>query len=125
MRCTRLCRKKVSIEHTRLEHALTTECRKSWLYEVPLGELHALRNSINASRASLEEVTSTMRHFNAPVLAGNVKLYLLELNPPVLGWEGWEDAKAVYPTGGFCCITQHDHTNVQSERTWSATSPTR
>jgi len=24
----------------------------------------------------------------------------LELNPPVMGWEGWEDAKAVYPSVG-------------------------
>ena len=74
------------------------ERRRSWIYEVPLHETHALRNSINASRASLEEVAETMKRFNAPVVAGVVKLYLLELNPPVLGWEGWEDAKAVYPS---------------------------
>ena len=75
------------------------ERRRSWIYEVPLHETHALRNSVNASRASLDEITETMRRFNAPVVAGVVKLYLLELNPPVLGWEGWEDAKAVYPSG--------------------------
>ena len=77
------------------------ERRRSWIYEVPLHETHTLRNSINASRASLEENKDMIKRFNVPVIAGVVKLYLLELNPPVLGWEGWEDAKAVYPSSEF------------------------
>jgi len=40
-----------------------------------------------------------VKHFNPFVAAATVKLYMLELNPPILGWEGWEDAKAVYPSG--------------------------
>ena len=44
-------------------------------------------------------MTEIIKKFNVPVVAGVVKLYLLELNPPVVGWEGWEDAKAVYPAG--------------------------
>lgn len=75
------------------------ERRRSWIYEVPLHEVHALRNSINTSRASSEEVADVARRFNAPIVAGTVKLYLLELDPPVVGWEGWEDAKGVYPAG--------------------------
>jgi hypothetical protein len=42
-------------------------------------------------------MVAVIKKFNLPVVAGTVKLFLLELNPPVLGWEAWEDAKAVYP----------------------------
>jgi hypothetical protein len=71
--------------------------RKAWLYEVPLNEVHVLRNSINDVRLTSEQITEITKRFNVPVAAGAVKLWLLELNPPVMGWEGWEDAKGVYP----------------------------
>ncbi|WWD20080.1 hypothetical protein CI109_104554 [Kwoniella shandongensis] len=76
------------------------ERRKAWIYEVPLTETHMLRNAINNPHISIEDMVSIVKKFNVPVAAGTVKLYLLELNPPVLGWEGWEDAKAVYPAVG-------------------------
>lgn len=66
---------------------------------MPLVETHTLRSAINSSRSGVEELSATIKRFNAPVIAGVIKLYLLELNPPVMGWEGWEDAKAVYPSG--------------------------
>lgn len=78
------------------------ERRRSWIYEVPLHEVHALRSSVNSARASAEEVASVAKRFNVPTIASTVKLYLLELDPPVTGWEGWEDAKAVYPSGKHC-----------------------
>jgi hypothetical protein len=54
-------------------------------------------------------MVGVIKQFNVPIVAGTVKLFLLELNPPVLGWEGWEDAKAVYPAGKLlldsdCCM---------------------
>ena len=73
------------------------ERRKAWIYEVPLVETHALRSQINRAHMTTEHLKATIKQFNVPVIAGTVKLYLLELNPPVMGWEGWEDAKAVYP----------------------------
>lgn len=71
--------------------------RKAWLYEVPLMETHVLRNSINDVRLTSEQIAEIAKRFNAPVIAGAIKLWLLELTPPVMGWEGWEDAKGVYP----------------------------
>lgn len=71
--------------------------RKSWLYEVPLVETHVLRTSINDVRLTSEQIAEIAKRFNAPVIAGAIKLWLLELSPPVMGWEGWEDAKGVYP----------------------------
>lgn len=76
-----------------------SEKRKAWIYEVPLPEIHALRNSLNHTDLTAQDVAEVCAKFNAPVVAGAVKLYLLELNPPLLGWEGWEDAKAIYPSG--------------------------
>jgi hypothetical protein len=75
------------------------EKRRSWIYEVPLHETHAARNVTNNPALSVEDVKRIAMKFNAPIIAGTIKLWLLELNPPVLGWEGWEDAKAVYPSG--------------------------
>lgn len=77
------------------------ERRKSWIYEVPLEETHLLRGALNNAELSVEDMVATAKKFNAPIVAGTIKLWLLELNPPVLGWEGWEDAKAVYPSGEF------------------------
>ena len=48
---------------------------------------------------TIAEMIDTIKKFNVPIAAGTVKLYLLELSPPVMTWEGWEDAKAVYPSG--------------------------
>ncbi|WVQ96215.1 hypothetical protein IAU59_003319 [Kwoniella sp. CBS 9459] len=76
------------------------ERRKSWIYEVPLHETHMLRNAINNPQIPVDDMVTIIKKFNLPIAAGIVKLYMLELNPPVLGWEGWEDAKAVYPAVG-------------------------
>ncbi|XAO25445.1 hypothetical protein I312_104268 [Cryptococcus bacillisporus CA1280] len=76
------------------------ERRRAWIYEVPLMETHMLRNAINNPKIPVDDLVSIVKKFNAPVAAGTIKLYLLELNPPVMGWEGWEDAKAVYPAVG-------------------------
>ena len=66
---------------------------------MPLPELHALRNAINHPELQSGDVAEMCKKFNAPIVAGTVRLWLLELNPPVMDWEGWEDAKAVYPAG--------------------------
>lgn len=76
------------------------ERRRSWIYEVPLEEVHMLRAAVNSPVLTVEEVATIAKKFNAPIVASTVKLWLLELNPPVVGWEGWEDAKAVYPSVG-------------------------
>jgi hypothetical protein len=75
---------------------------------VPLHETHALRSAINNPALSVDDVRSIASKFNAPITAGTIKLWLLELNPPVLGWEGWEDAKAVYPAGMSSGLQDHE-----------------
>jgi hypothetical protein len=76
------------------------ERRKTWIYEVPLVETHALRSNINSAQLTIDDMVTIAKRFNTPIIAATTKLWLLELNPPVLGWEGWEDAKAIYPSVG-------------------------
>jgi hypothetical protein len=40
-----------------------------------------------------------MTKYDPPVLASAVKLWLLELDPPIALWEGWEDLRRLYPNG--------------------------
>jgi hypothetical protein len=88
--------KKIPVSNKVRRRLLMAERRKAWLYEVPLVEVHGLRHAINMT---VEEIAVTVQRFNVPVAAGVMKLWLLELNPPIMGWEGWEDAKAIYPSG--------------------------
>nr|XP_018260514.1 GTPase activating protein [Kwoniella dejecticola CBS 10117]OBR82672.1 GTPase activating protein [Kwoniella dejecticola CBS 10117] len=88
------------------------ERRRSWIYEVPFNETHMLRNAINNPQIPMDDLIAIVKKFNLPIAAGTLKLYLLELNPPVLGWEGWEDAKAVYPAIG--ADQERDMTNAVS-----------
>ncbi|WVN86968.1 uncharacterized protein L203_102143 [Cryptococcus depauperatus CBS 7841] len=76
------------------------ERRRAWIYEVPLTETHMLRNAINNPKIPLIDIKAIVQKFNVPVAVNAIKLWFLELNPPVMGWEGWEDAKAVYPAIG-------------------------
>ncbi len=74
--------------------------RKSWIYEVPLGAVHQLRESLNAVPPGQPFPPALLATFDLPVLAACVKLWMLELNPPLGLWEGWEDFRKLYPTVG-------------------------
>lgn len=73
------------------------ERRRSWIYEVPLVETHQLRAQLNDPSASVQDLVDAIKKYNVPIVCGTLKLFLLELSPPVMGWEGWQDAKSIYP----------------------------
>jgi hypothetical protein len=75
------------------------EKRKAWIYEVPLPAVHHLREVLNATAPDLPIPPEVVKHYDAPVLASGVKLWALELDPPLALWEGWEDFRKLYPTG--------------------------
>jgi hypothetical protein len=75
------------------------EKRKSWIYEVPLPAVHHLREVLNAVPPNSPIPPDLVKQFDAPVLAGAVKLWALELDPPLALWEGWEEFRKLYPTG--------------------------
>jgi hypothetical protein len=76
-----------------------TEKRKSWIYEVPLPAVHHLREALNAVPSEQPIPKDIFDQYDAPVIAGVVKLWALELDPPLALYEGWEDFRKLYPTG--------------------------
>jgi hypothetical protein len=54
--------------------------------------------------------------YDAPVLAGGIKLWALELDPPLALWEGWDDIRKLYPTGTSKHVPAALKTN--SEDSW-------
>jgi len=74
------------------------ERRRSWIYEVPLPIVHHLREALNAQRLDAPIPVEFYEKVDAPTLAGVTKLWLLELDPPVGTWEGWDDVKKIYPS---------------------------
>ncbi|KAI0821557.1 hypothetical protein BC629DRAFT_1278140 [Irpex lacteus] len=77
-----------------------SEKRKTWIYEVPLVAVHHLRETLNAVPAMQDIPDDTLSKYDAPVLASAVKLWLLELDPPLCTYEGWDDFRKLYPTVG-------------------------
>lgn len=42
---------------------------------------------------------SILEKYDTPILAGTLKLWLLELDPPLALWEGWDEIRKLYPSG--------------------------
>jgi hypothetical protein len=90
----------LSIRHPETHsHCVDLEKRKAWIYEVPLTAVHHLRESLNAIPPEQPIPADIVTKYDAPVLASAVKLWLLELDPPIALWEGWEDLRRLYPNG--------------------------
>lgn len=49
--------------------------------------------------------------YDAPVIASTVKLWTLELDPPLALYEGWDDFRRLYPTMG--AAKSEDNTEEQ------------
>ena len=75
------------------------EKRKTWIYEVPLSAVHHLREAINAIPPGNPIPIELLEKYDAPVLASAIKLWALELDPPLGLWEGWDDFRRLYPSG--------------------------
>ena len=72
------------------------EKRKAWIYEVPLGAIHQLRETLNTIPIGQPYPPDLFAKFDAPVIAGCIKLWALELNPPLAMYEGWEEFRTLY-----------------------------
>jgi len=95
----------LNIAYSRLPN--DDEKRKSWIYEVPLPALHHLRESLNALTPGQPFPNDLLERFDAPVIAGTIKLWALELDPPLALYEGWEEFRRLYPTVG-ATAKEHD-----------------
>ncbi|VDC00964.1 unnamed protein product [Peniophora sp. CBMAI 1063] len=76
------------------------ERRKAWIYEVPLRAVHHAREALNGSDLDLPIPPDLLTKYDAPVLASTIKLWLLELDPPLAMWDGWDDIRKIYPSVG-------------------------
>ncbi|KAJ6581367.1 hypothetical protein B0H19DRAFT_1060957 [Mycena capillaripes] len=76
------------------------EKRKSWIYEVPLPAVHHLREALNAVPLEEPVPSDLFAPYDAPVIAGTIKLWMLELDPPLALWEGWDEIRKIYPAVG-------------------------
>lgn len=72
--------------------------RKTWIYEVPLPAVHHLRETLNSVSDGQDIPEDILEKYDAPVLAGAVKLWLLELEPPLGLYEAWDEFRKIYPS---------------------------
>lgn len=66
---------------------------------MPLSAVHHIREALNAVPPEQPFPDDILAKYDAPVLAGAVKLWALELNPPLGMYEGWDELRKLYPTG--------------------------
>ncbi|KAI0058993.1 hypothetical protein BV25DRAFT_1890544 [Artomyces pyxidatus] len=84
------------------------EKRKAWIYEVPLPAIHHLRESLNAVHGDDPIPSDLVKKYDTPVIASTVKLWMLELDPPLALWEGWDDLRRIYPNVGSAVKAEQD-----------------
>lgn len=89
-----------ALEQTYAKLPSDAEKRKAWIYEVPLAAVHHLRESIHGLQPEAPIPDDLLLKYDAPVLASAVKLWALELDPPLALWEGWDDIRRIYPPVG-------------------------
>jgi hypothetical protein len=92
----------------------TTEKRKAWIYDVPLASVHHLRESLNGVDPDQPIPKELLAKYDAPVIAGVVKLWVLELDPPLTLWEGWDEIRKLYPSGVLFIQLTVEHTDSDS-----------
>jgi hypothetical protein len=63
--------------------------------------VHHLREAIHAIDPGQPIPADVLLKYDTPVLASAVKLWALELNPPLALWEGWEEIRRIYPSSRF------------------------
>ncbi|KAG5649730.1 hypothetical protein H0H81_002332 [Sphagnurus paluster] len=90
------------------------EKRKSWIYEVPLPAVHHLREALNAVPPEEPLTSDLVAKYDAPVVASALKLWILELDPPIALYEGWDDLRRLYPTVGSSAVEQDPEEHTQA-----------
>lgn len=74
------------------------EKRKAWIYEVPLNAVHHVRELLNSMPHGQESLEDALGKYDVPVLASAVKLWLLELEPPLGLYDAWDEFRKIYPS---------------------------
>ncbi len=61
---------------------------------------HHLREALNVIPPEEPIPAELFTKYDAPVIASTIKLWLLELDPPIALYEGWDEFRKLYPTVG-------------------------
>ncbi|KAL3478213.1 hypothetical protein BJX99DRAFT_224821 [Aspergillus californicus] len=69
--------------------------RAIWLFDVPLGATHHLRQALNTTKGDYFDV---LQKYEIPVIASVLKLYLLELPDSLVSSQVYEIVKTIYST---------------------------
>ena len=59
-----------------------------------------MREALNALPVDQPIPIELVTKYDAPVIASAVKLWILELDPPLALYEGWDELRKLYPTVG-------------------------
>lgn len=70
--------------------------------------VHHLRETLNAIPVGQPISGEVLAKYDAPVIASAIKLWALELNPPLALYEGWDDIRKLYPTVGAAKTENED-----------------
>ncbi|KIK60405.1 hypothetical protein GYMLUDRAFT_73852 [Collybiopsis luxurians FD-317 M1] len=92
------------------------ERRRSWIYEVPLSAIHHLREALNAVPPDQPFKPEMFEPFDAPVIAATIKLWLLELDPPLGLYDTWDEFRKLYPTMGSTLVVKVEGEDGKEEK---------
>lgn len=65
---------------------------------MPLSAVHHLRETLNSVPEGQEIPEDILEKYDAPVLGAAVKLWLLELEPPLGLYDAWDEFRKIYPS---------------------------
>ncbi|WFD19046.1 Rho-GTPase-activating protein 8 [Malassezia caprae] len=86
------------------EDGICGEKRRIWLYDVPLPTVHQLRRQLmehydacaGTEAADMAAPDQLLDAVDAPILAATVKLWLLELDSPLIPFTLWDEVAEIY-----------------------------
>lgn len=70
--------------------------------------MHHLREALNTLPGGEPIPADLFAKYDAPVIASTVKLWILELDPPLPLYEGWDELRKLYPTVGSSAAKEAD-----------------
>ena len=85
---------------------------------MPLNAVHHLRETLNSVQEGQEISEDVLGEYDAPVLAAGIKLWLLELEPPLGLYEGWDEFRKIYPSSELTCWMLVCDSPVFSASSW-------
>ena len=65
---------------------------------MPLNAVHHLREMLNSVPDGQDIPEDVLEKYDAPVLAAALKLWLLELEPPLGLYDAWDEFRKIYPS---------------------------